>query len=64
MKLYRLAARQGDRWAQYLLGVRYRDGDGVRRNRRWAAFWLEKAADQGEEEALDALKALTLGIKR
>tara|TARA_R110002096_G_scaffold436051_1_gene666257 strand:- start:15175 stop:15312 length:138 start_codon:yes stop_codon:yes gene_type:complete len=33
-------------------------------DRRWAAFWLEKAADQGEEEALDALKALTLGIKR
>lgn len=54
-ELYRLAAGQGDSWAQYLLGLCYLDGEGVRRNRRWAKFWLSKAAHAGESYASEML---------
>jgi TPR repeat protein len=48
---YRKAAKQGDEWACYLLGLSYREGGGVRRNRRIAAHWLKKAANMKVKEA-------------
>ena len=56
--LYRAAAEQGDSWACYLLGLCYRDGEGVRRNRRSARKWFRCAADSGEKEAMKALSEL------
>jgi TPR repeat protein len=36
----------------------YRDGEGVKRNKRWARHWLSKAAAQGIREAKKALSRL------
>ena len=44
-----LTAEQGDTWAQHLLGVCYRDGDGVRKNIRVAITWWKKAAKEHPE---------------
>ena len=55
-KLYRQSAEQGDTWAQYLLGLCYRDGDGVRRNRRWALHWFDRAAADTPEAERAAKK--------
>ncbi len=53
----RKAARQGDRWAQYELGLTYQQGLGVRRNKRRAAHYYELSAAQGYHSA-----QLNLGI--
>lgn len=55
LKHYRLASKE-DPYAQYCLGLCYRDGDGVQENRRLAFFWLKKAAANGERDAVKALK--------
>jgi DnaJ domain/Sel1 repeat len=53
VKKIRLAAEgntineQGDPDAQYKLGVRYADGQGVVKNEHTAVQWFQKAADQG-----------------
>ncbi len=44
-------AAQGDAEAQLQLGLRYAEGDGVIRNDKEAAKWLELAAKQGLAEA-------------
>ena len=44
-------AAQGDAEAQLQLGLRYAEGDGVIRNDKKAAKWLELAAKQGLAEA-------------
>jgi TPR repeat protein len=49
------AARRGDVRAQFEC---YRDGDGVRRNLRWARHWFEKAAALGVREPAAAFGAL------
>lgn len=36
----------------------YEEGHGVRKNKRKAIYWYTKAAEQGEEWALEALKRL------
>lgn len=56
---YRYAAEAGHAGAQRCLGLCYRDGEGVRRNRRWARHWLAKAAEAGDKEAQRELKKLS-----
>ena len=48
---YRLAADQGTAAAQFDLGVRYRDGQGVPRDDAEAIRWFRLAADQGDGHA-------------
>ena len=48
-ELYRDAAKLGDLWGAYLLGLCYREGAGVKKNRHWALHWLDKAADEHPE---------------
>ena len=42
-----IAAEQGSAQAQYRLGCRYWNGDGVERDERQAADWFDRAARQG-----------------
>ncbi len=49
--LFRQAAGQGNRRAQYQLGLLYARGDGVRKNLVKAREWLYKAAMQGHPKA-------------
>ena len=42
---------QGDPDAQLLLGFMYLDAEGVKRNLKTAAYWIQKSADQGHESA-------------
>lgn len=48
---YRKVAEQGDMWGQYHLGMMYKDGKGVGKDKDTARFWLQKAADQGHAVA-------------
>ena len=52
------AAEQGDSTAQYMLGFCYAKGEGVAQDKTKAAYWYEKAAEQGDEMAKDALAKL------
>ena len=45
---YRLAAKQGERTAQYNLAVMYSIGEGVARDYWSARKWYRKAAEQGD----------------
>ena len=47
LAMYRKAAEQGDRTAQYQVGIFYFNGIGVEKDYRKAAEWSQKAADQG-----------------
>ena len=51
----RQAADQGDAEAQYKLGVRYAEGDGVPQDHREAVKWYRLAAEQALAEAQDNL---------
>src|ERR1700722_19678560 len=53
----KLAAAQGERWAQYSLGYAYDEGIGIRRDRNCAARWHESPTAQGPPSA-----HLSLGI--
>ncbi len=44
-------AAQGDAEAQFQLGMRYRNGDGVPKNYAHAFKWLQKASEQGNARA-------------
>ncbi|MGM9937587.1 MAG: hypothetical protein ACI38A_09595 [Candidatus Ornithomonoglobus sp.] len=46
-----LDAERGYKYDQYYLGVKYRDGDGVRKNYKEAAKWFRKAAEQRHADA-------------
>jgi TPR repeat protein len=50
MPWFRLAASQGNTGAQSSLGVRYREGQGVRLDFVEAARWHCKAADQATQK--------------
>ena len=50
-------AEKGDEWAQYSLGVMYRDGLGVKENDILAEKWTRLSAEQGNRVA-----AYNLGI--
>ena len=51
LRLWRPPAEQGQAWAQYNLGVMYRDGEGVPQDYAAAHMWLTLAAAQGFENA-------------
>jgi hypothetical protein len=52
------AAEAGDAAAQYNLGLRYREGDGVPANRTESVRWLRKAASHRNQPAKLALQML------
>jgi TPR repeat protein len=58
VRLYRLAAAQGDADAQYSLGVKFEDGRGVAQDRAEAIRWYRLAAAQGYAAASAALNEL------
>ncbi len=51
VRWYRKAAKQGHVKAQFLLGLMYRNGEGIRQNNTEAVNWLVKAAKQGHVKA-------------
>jgi len=51
-------ANEGSGWAQYKMGLRYLNGDGVEKNEVAGRKWLQVAADNGESQAQSKLKAL------
>ena len=58
VRLYRSAARQGNRNAAYNLGLYYSEGRGVARNIRMARRWFVRAAAKGDRDAARMLRAL------
>ncbi len=60
---YGLAADQGDEWACYLLGLCFRDGDGVEQNVKLAKYCFAKAAAKKVKEACRALEQLATANK-
>jgi len=56
-KWFRLAADQGEAFAQYHLGVMYGKGQGMPQDYQEAAKWFRLAADQGQ-----AMAQVTLGV--
>ena len=46
-----LSAEQGDAEAQYQLGLRYLEGDGLKKNEKAAAELFKKAMEQGHLDA-------------
>ncbi len=51
LRIFRLAAEQGDSTAQYNLGVMHYYGQGVPQDFREAVKWYRKSAEQGLSEA-------------
>ena len=45
-------AEQGDATAQYILGTKYRDGEGVSQDYGEAEKWYRRAAEQGHAEGV------------
>ncbi len=44
---YTKSAEQGDAWAQYNLGLIYKNGEGVSQDYEKAIDWFTKSAEQG-----------------
>jgi TPR repeat protein len=51
LRLLQPLAQEGNRGAQYNLGMMYNEGRGVPRNSAEALKWFQRAADQGDREA-------------
>ena len=51
-------AKQGNAQAQFNLGVRYYNGQGVRQNYKIAKEWFGKACDNGLQQSCDAYRTL------
>ena len=58
MEFYRLAAAQGHASAMVNLGVMYVTGQGVGQSNQMARKWWVRAAEQGNEKAIDFLEKL------
>lgn len=56
------AAINGDPDAEYALGYMYYYGKGVTRDEQAAAMWIQKAAAQGQPQAMKAIKLLGLTV--
>ena len=56
------AAEQGNAEAQFLLGLQYKVGDGIDKDRGEAVKWLRKSAESGYAEAQYALGDLYAGL--
>ena len=59
-KLFKKSAEQGNSQAQYNLGAMYENGEGTEENIEQAKYWYKKSADQGDEDAKEALKELEI----
>jgi TPR repeat protein len=55
---YKIGAERGDRYGQYNLGWSYEYGEGVAVDVSQAIRWYQKAANQGLEDAKEALERL------
>jgi uncharacterized protein len=51
VKLFRVAAKNGDKFSQHCLGVMLYKGEGVNKNYTEASKWLNLAAKQGFSQA-------------
>ena len=51
ISLFEYSARKGDKTAQYDLGIKYLNGDGVPKDYSQSLLWLKKSAGQGFPEA-------------
>jgi len=60
---YRKAAEQGYAEAQYILGNRYCEGNGLKRDYAEAVKWLRKAAEQNHTKAKKYLEIAELHMK-
>ena len=58
MKWFRLAAEQGDAYAQNRLGDMFYDGQGVRKDFIQGYMWATLAVKQGHEPAKELLETL------
>lgn len=52
------AANDGDVKAQFILGLMYRNGEGVEQDYSSAFFWLKRASDQGHPQATAAVASI------
>ena len=55
-----MAAEQGDAMAQYQVGFFYQQGIGVKRDMYEAIKWFSIASSNGSEDAVEALRELSL----
>ena len=60
IRLWTLAADQGDASAQYILGLCYKNGEGVEKDLKEAVRWFRLAAEKGNNNAKMGLA----GIKK
>ena len=58
MYWYRKDADEGHSWSQYSVGQMYENGEGVAKNIPEAKKWYQKAAEQGYQDAINALNRL------
>lgn len=49
------SAEQGCQWAQYNLGISYRDGKGIEQNEEEAIKWFQKAVNKGYGDVISEL---------
>lgn len=63
VKWMQKAAENGNADAQYLIGYFYYLGAGVEKDLVKAAYWLQKAADQGQTAAVELLREIPDDIK-
>jgi TPR repeat protein len=59
IRLFRPLAEQGNPKAQNVLGVMYRKGEGVTRNRARAFMWFSFAAKRGDAKAKAGLREVS-----
>ena len=62
LELYKKSAEGEFHWAQVNLGHFYRDGRAVEKNLEIAVDWYQKAANQGNDHAIQAIKELSVEI--
>lgn len=61
IKMLTRIAEKGDISAQYHLGMRYKNGEDVEKNRKEAFKWLKQAADAGSDSAQYSLAYFYMG---
>ena len=59
--LLKPVAEKGQPDAQYAVGYMYYYGQGVVEDRKKAAYWITRAAEAGQPDAVAAMKILALG---
>ena len=52
VRIFRIAAEKGDKYAQHCLGVLLQKGIGVKQNHEESLKWMELAAKQGLSQAI------------